>query len=141
MADISSMLLCVYAEARDGVLFVGSGGVTRVVPPTLPAPLGLTLALVVELGHDEIDSAHELLVTVKDAATADQLMRATFEVPVGYADLEPGESLYVPLTVQLCDAVLASYGAHDVHAGVDGGAGRQLTFYTKQQLPTMAAWG
>jgi len=129
MATISSAILCDFAQVREGLLFVASGALTRIFRPSLPAPLGVMVGVVVELDFDEVGATHELVVAVKEAATAHQVGRIQATLHAGASELEPGESLYVPIPVSLHGIELRSYGPHDVQVSVDGGVSTSLTFY------------
>ena len=104
VATISSAILCDFAQVREGLLFVMSGGITRVLRPELPGKLGVKAAVVVEIGPEEIDQQHHVVVAVKHPASAQELARVGTTFQAGGA-LEPGESLYVPLVVDLCDLI------------------------------------
>lgn len=132
VAAISSVLLCDYAQVREGLLFVLSGGITRVYRRTLPAPLGVKAAVVVEIGFAEIARPHQLVVSVKHVGTAQEMGRMTSGFKAAGA-LEPGESLYVPIVVDLASVAVKEYGAHDVQVAVDGAVPAQLTIYVSAQ--------
>src|ERR1700683_4960786 len=71
--EIPTAILGDFAQVREGLLFVSSGGVTRVYHQPdwpLPRPLGLHLGLAVEVGPDEIDKVHEVRVRVVQQSTA-----------------------------------------------------------------------
>lgn len=128
MAAITSVLLCDYAQVRQGLLFVLSGGITRVYRPRLPAALGVKAAVLVEIGFAEVTRGHQLVVAVKHAGTAQEMGRMTSGFRASGA-LEPGESLYVPIVVDLAGVPVREYGAHDVQVSVDGAVPAQLTIY------------
>lgn len=132
MAAISSVLLCDFAQVREGLLFVLSGGITRVYRPKLPGNLGVKAAVVVEIGFAEVGRAHQLVVSVKHAGTAQEMGRLTSGFKAGGA-LEPGESLYVPIVVDLAAVPVKEYGAHDVQVAIDGAVPAQLTIYVSAQ--------
>jgi hypothetical protein len=64
---LTTGLLCDYAQVRQGLLHVVAGGVNRLVRPTFPAPMGVTLALVLELDPFERRTDHEITIRVVDA--------------------------------------------------------------------------
>ena len=132
MAAISSALLCDFAQVREGLLFVLSGGITRVYRADLPGTLGVKAAVVVEIGFAEVERVHQLVVSVKHAGTAQELGRLTTGFQAAGV-LEPGESLYVPLVVDLAAVPVRDYGAHDVQVSVDGAVPAQLTIYVSAQ--------
>lgn len=129
MAAITSVLLCDYAQVRQGLLFVLSGGITRVYRPRLPATLGVKAAVLVEIGFAEVARGHQLVVAVKHVGTAQEMGRMTSGFRAASGALEPGESLYVPIVVDLAAVPIREYGAHDVQVSVDGAVPAQLTIY------------
>lgn len=135
-ARVSSAILCDFAQVREGLLIVASGAVTRLWVPELPRPMGIMLAAVIEVGYEEI--VHELVVSVKEVAKADTVVRMAGGMQANARDLEPGENLYVPIAIDMRGVSVSSYGAHDVHVSVDGQAGQMITFYVKPTAPTAA---
>ena len=51
---LTTLLLCDFAQVREGLLFVSSGGISRVVQGTYPANPRLHLAMVVHLPVDSL---------------------------------------------------------------------------------------
>ena len=49
MLDLSTAVLCDFAQVRDRLLFVASGAVSRLYRRELPSPLGLMVGLVIEV--------------------------------------------------------------------------------------------
>lgn len=129
MAAVSAAILCDFAQVREGLLFVNSGGITRAFAEQVPAPLNMMLGLIVELGPAEAEAAHELVVTVKHVESAGVLARLVGGLQARDAVRFPGEGLYVPLALDLRAVAVTSYGAHDVQTEVDGNVGPTLTCY------------
>jgi len=129
MADISSAIVCDFAQVREGLLFVSSGGITRLRRPSLPAPLGVALAIVVEVPFDQVSATHGVLARVVHVASATELLRTEVGLQANDPTVEPGESLYVPLVVSLHQLMIPELGAYDIVASVDHGVGRRLTVY------------
>ncbi len=90
----------------------------------------MMVGVVVEVRYDEVDLVHEMMASVKEVDTAEELGRITGGFQPG-GELEPGESLYVPITVDFRSLMLKSFGAHDVQVAVDGHLGTHLTFYVR----------
>ena len=51
-------------KCRDGLLFVLSGGITRIMRDSFPAALGTCLALMLEFDTTETDRPHQLEILV-----------------------------------------------------------------------------
>lgn len=117
--DITAALLCDFAQVREGLLFVSSGGITRVIRPEYPAPLGVVLALVVDLDPDEHGEQHRIRVRVIDAH--DEVMwDGTAELGVGQVDAEAGEHLSLPLVVDLRPVALPADGVYRLEVDANG---------------------
>lgn len=133
MARLTTALLCDFAQVREGLLFVSSGGITRLFrPPAFPVPMMVQLALVVEVQPDEMQLAHEIKVNVVHLERAESVADITLgfqlpaELPVG---VQPGESLQLPHVLPLQAVGLPAYGAYDVRVVVDSELPALLTFY------------
>lgn len=136
MAELTAGIVCEFAQVRERLLFVSSGAITRVVHETLPARLGVMLAMVVEVPHDERDRAHDLRVAVYRNDTAQRTFEwvAGFQV-TGYA-AQPGESLYLPfVAAEMGTAPIPVYGGYDIRMSVDGNDGPLLTVYVVDKPP------
>ena len=66
LMDVTTAMLADFAQVREGLLFVSSGGITRCYREQLPAPLGVHLAIVLELDRLEAERPHEVRVVVVD---------------------------------------------------------------------------
>ena len=132
MASLITALLCDFAQVRERVLFVASGGISRVYCPAMPAPIGVMLAVMAQVDADEMDRVHSVLVSITHPETATQIVRIDggFQVGPG-ADVEPGESILVPFVADIRNVGIASYGAYDVKVAVDGGVPTLLTFWAR----------
>ncbi len=117
--DITAALLCDFAQVREGLLFVSSGGITRVMRPEYPAPLGVVLALVVDLDPDEHDQQHRVRVRVIDAHD-EVLWDGTAELGVGQIEAETGEHLSLPLVVDLRPVALPADGVYRLEVDANG---------------------
>lgn len=124
-------MICDFAQVREGLLFVSSGGITRLTRATLPAPLRLSVAVVVEVPAYERNRTHEVRVTIVYADSAEQVGYGIIGFQPQEAEVaDDGESLYVPLVLEIPpEAVTNNYGRHDVRVSVDGCEPRILTFY------------
>jgi hypothetical protein len=120
--DITSALICNYAEVREGLLFIAGGGVTRLVRPEYPAALGICVAVVMEGTEGEVAGIpHDIQLVVRD--TDGQLVA---EVKGGFQagdnlHLEPGELVQLPIAFNLTGVVVPAAGAYDIDVAIDGG--------------------
>ncbi len=131
--QITSALLCDFAQIREGLLFIASGGITRLNVLVFPSPFQLTLAGMVEIYPTEIDQIHEVRISVANAAEAEELGYAVGALkPEVSKGLLRGESIMMPLIVPLSPIILHMPGAHDVRISVDGELAGHLTCYVHQ---------
>src|SRR6476620_11747367 len=98
--DVTTAMLADFAQVREGLLFVASGGVTRCYRDALPAPLGVYLGTVLELDRLEAEQIHQLQVTVVDE-DGQPLAEITGEIQLGATQLMINENLNVPITFDL----------------------------------------
>jgi hypothetical protein len=133
LARIHSAILCDFAQVREGLLFISSGGITRAFREDVPAPLGMALAIVVEIACDELELAHEINVSIKHPESAQVIAGAVGGLQVNEAATNPGENLYVPFVAALQGVVVPAFGAYDVHTAADGKPGPDITFYVAKR--------
>jgi hypothetical protein len=126
--EVVSALVCDAAEVREGMLFLLGGGVTRLFRDSYPAPLGVTLAVVLEMTPAEAGVAHQVVVRIADGDGREiGSMNAALQIG-GVAGLEPGEALLVPMVFALHTVGIPGPGAYDIRVEVDeSGAARTLT--------------
>ena len=123
--DISTALLCDFAEVREGLLFLVGGPITRLWRPQFPAPMSVCVALVLEGTEGEVAGvSHDLHVFVVDAdgrshAEARTSLQAQSQ---GFGELTPGEVIPIPVVVPLLGVPLPEPGTFDVRILLDGGA-------------------
>jgi hypothetical protein len=129
LAKITSAILCDFAQVRQSLLFVMSGGITRRIALSVPTNFNVMLAAIVEVSAIERHQAHEIVVTVRNVNTAAELGRFVVGAQVKSASVFPGESFYLPLVVNLHQLKAPEYGAYDVAISSDGEPGLLLTFY------------
>jgi hypothetical protein len=97
--------------------------------PHVPNRLGVMLAMMVEVTAGEQAQSHELVVVVKRADTAEDVVRAVSAVKVQPTGTFPGESVYVPAVADLRQVPAPAYGPYDVAMSVDDTPGPHLTLY------------
>lgn len=140
-ARLNSLILCDFAQVREGLLFVQSGGLTRLVASQFPAKFACRVACLVYLPPDEAGVGHEMVIKVKSAATAHLVATVKVElhataVPKG---LQPGEGRQMPIVVPLETVVFPGPGEYDLHAELDGEFAGDLTFLVGQRTATTRA--
>jgi hypothetical protein len=107
--EITTALLADFAQVREGLLFVSSGGITRCYREELPAPLGVFLAVVLQLDRVEAERTHEVEVMVVDE-DGGELARIAGEIQLGEPQLLLNESLNLPITFDLRNIPVERFG-------------------------------
>jgi hypothetical protein len=132
---VTTAVLCDFAQVRDGLLCVLSGGVTRIVRREMPAPMGVMLAISFEVPFHERDLVHELAVVVRDPSN-EEIVSVRAGANIRSAPIaEPGEGLHCPVVLDLRLAGVLRHGLHDVMIRVDDEPGSSLAFWVVPQLP------
>jgi hypothetical protein len=120
--DISSALICNYAEVREGILFVSGGCITRLWRTEYPASLGVCVVVVLEGTEGEMAGiAHDIRLVVRnaDGEVAAELNGSLNAGPM--QGLEPGETVQLPVVFNLYGVVIPRADAYDVDIELDGG--------------------
>lgn len=107
--EITTAMLADFAQVREGLLFVSSGGITRCYREELPAPLGVFLAVVLQLDRVEAERTHELEVILVDE-DGGELARIAGEIQIGEPQLLLNESLNLPITFDLRNIPVERFG-------------------------------
>jgi len=118
---ISNMMICDFAQVREGLLTVCSGGITRVSVPVLPAGLGVMVASLLEFGPDDVGPIHEITWRLSHVDGAETVANGTGAIQVTEApSLEPGELMQVPLVIDLRPIAVLASGQFDFKLRLDG---------------------
>jgi hypothetical protein len=130
-ARLNALILCDFAQVRDGLLFVQSGGLTRLAAPQMPARFSCFVAALVYVPPDEAADAHTMLIKVKSAASAEVV--ATINVAMHEntepRGLRPGEGRQLPIVVPLGAVTFSSAGEYDLHVDIDDELAGDLSFH------------
>lgn len=125
-------LLCDAASARENLLFILGGGITRIWRPQLPAPLNVDLGMLFTMHPLEARERHRLAVVLQGAdGNRIAELSAEFGMDPGTLDqieLRPGESLSFPLAIPLRGIGVSEYGSYSIEILVDGGHTESLPF-------------
>lgn len=129
-ARLDALLLSDFAQVREGLLFVQSAGLTRIVTPTFPARFSCHVAAMIYLPPDEATVAHHMVMKVKAAEQATLIATinvALHDRPVP-AGLAPGEGRQVPVVVPLQQVAFPAAGQYDLHVELDDEFAGELSF-------------
>jgi hypothetical protein len=129
--EITTALLADFAQVRDGLLFVSSGGVTRCYRDMLPAPLNIYMAMVLELDRLEAEKVHEVHVVVVDE-DGQQLAEIAGEIQLGATQMMVNENVNVPIVFDLRNIPIERYGNVEVRLYVAREHRRTLPIWVLQ---------
>ena len=134
-ARLDALILCDFAQIREGLLFVQSGGLTRLVSNSFPAHFSCHVAAMVHLPPDEAVDAHTMVMKVKSADTATLVATVNVELhenprPTGLA---PGEGRQVPIVVPVHKISFPMAGQYDLHVDIDDEFAGDLNFRVEQR--------
>jgi hypothetical protein len=129
--EITTALLADFAQVRDGLLFVSSGGVTRCYRDQLPAPLNIHMAMVMELDRIEAEKVHEVHVVVVDE-DGQQLAEIAGEIQLGATQMMVNENVNVPIVFDLRNVPIERYGSVEVRLYVQREHRRTLPIWVLQ---------
>jgi hypothetical protein len=132
--DVTTAMLADFAQVREGLLFVASGGVTRCYRDQLPAPLGVYLATVLELDRMEAEQIHQLQVVVVDE-DGQELAEIAGEIQLGATQLMINENLNVPITFDLRNVPVEKFGSVEIRLYVANEHRRTLPIWVLQSVP------
>jgi hypothetical protein len=125
-------MFCDFAQVREGLLFVASGGVTRSLRDDLPAPIGVFLALVIELDRFESQHQHTIRVSVMDEDGKELAeVNGTFEFgspELLLIDEQPS----IPITLDIRNAAVERYGPVLASIYIDGVLRNGVTLHIMQ---------
>jgi hypothetical protein len=132
--DVTTAMLADFAQVREGLLFVASGGVTRCYRDQLPAPLGVYLATVLELDRMEAEQIHQLQVVVVDE-DGQELAEIAGEIQLGATQLMINENLNVPITFDLRNVPVEKFGSVEIRLYIANEHRRTLPIWVLQSVP------
>ena len=134
MAHVRSAILCDFAQIREGLLFISSGGITRIATPNPPSPIAFHVGGHIEVPAIEHGNTLEVSFKVTSADTARDLWHATMVITTAAdtSSLFPGESTHLPFALAVGPFVPEVLGPHDLKVKIDNQESELLTFYILQ---------
>ncbi|MGD0746747.1 MAG: hypothetical protein ABSB68_02925 [Acidimicrobiales bacterium] len=126
--EVKAGFICDAATVREGLLHVLGGAITRLWRPTMPAPLGVTFAMVLSISENELDIPHQLLFTVNGPDGVIGSGMSGFLAPRPDR-LEEGEDVLAPVVFPI-PLLTNAYGRHSIGVSIDNEpAGRELSCF------------
>ena len=125
---LSAATLCDFAQVREGLLFVSSGGVSQLVGQSFPSPINVVLALsfVVDVTTDT--GRHSVRIGVADG-DGEEVGR-TLGGEIGWDSSGPsGRAAIAHMVLGLAGLELPEPGAHSIRIRVDDKLAAELPLY------------
>ncbi|MEZ5322009.1 MAG: hypothetical protein R2698_08055 [Microthrixaceae bacterium] len=138
MAHVRSVILCDFAQVREGLLFVSSGGITRIAAPTLGSAVQFYVAGEIEVMAHEADLVHNVDVKVNVVDTSTTIWHSHLQIQTNRTNegMFPGESLHIPFACPVGPMPVSAFGPHDLKVSLDDSETEITTFYLLQITPT-----
>lgn len=129
MARVASALLCDAATVREGLLHILGGGITRLHRTEYPAPMQVTLVVQVVLTQVEVGYTHDVMAVIQ-TEDGEVVVQANGHLDAGGPNplLEPGESIVLPLVINLSNVVVNKPGGYSIEIAVDDVHQASITF-------------
>jgi len=127
---LTTLLLSDFAQVRERLLFVSSGGISRVVQTSYPAQPRIFLALVVHLPAGSLGRPHQVRIKLKYPDQA--ALIAQVDVTMNLDEVlgaHPGEGINMPQVIDLSPVVFEHPGQVDVQVSIDDEPAGDLTFW------------
>ena len=117
--DLTTLLLCDYANIREGMLNIVSGGITRIATSSgFPSSIDAHLAMSVYVHPHRIGDTHTGRIILRYPDTVEEIARIEFQFH-GDAQLNPGEGLNFHFALPLQSVIAPRAGQIDVSVTVD----------------------
>ena len=130
---LTTLLLSDFAQVRERLLFVSSGGISRVVQNTFPARPRIFLAMVIHLPAGSLGQPHVVLIKLKYPEVAEVI--AQVEIKINLDEVpgaNPGEGINVPQVIDLTPIAFPHPGQVDVQVSINDEPSGDLTFWMLQ---------
>jgi hypothetical protein len=132
--QITTLTLCDFAQVRENLLFVSSGGISRVVSSNFPANLRLQLAMIIHVPAFEIGNSHKVRARLTYPETAEPVANIDVGVQINEAKgVYPGEGLNLPRVFDLSAIAFPRSGQVDIRVSVDDQPAGDLSFWLLAQ--------
>lgn len=132
-ARLTTLLLSDFAQVRERLLFVSSGGISRVVQTSFPAHPRIYLAMMIHLPAGSLGATHQVQIKLKYPDQAATIVQIDIAISVDTVPgANPGEGINVPQVIDLSPIAFAQAGQVDVQVSVDDEPVGDLTFWMLQ---------
>ena len=122
--DLQTAMLCEAATVRDGLLYILGGGVSTYTVAQYPTPLGVSLAVLIELDYLDQGEPHGFRITLLDAEAC-ELGRAEGEFAT-MVELDLNVVATLPAAIPLAGMTLPAPGNYEIRLEIDGNTRARL---------------
>ena len=127
--DLTTLLLCDYANIREGMINIVSGGITRIGSSIgFPTAIDAHLAMSVYVHPLRVSETHTGRMVLRFPDTVEEIARIEFEFH-GDADLHPGEGLNFHFALPLQGISVPRAGQIDISVTVNEAPIGLLSFW------------
>ena len=127
--DLTTLLLCDYANIREGMINIVSGGITRIGSSVgFPTAIDAHLAMSVYVHPHRVAETHTGRIVLRFPDTVEEIARIEFQFH-GDADLHPGEGLNFHFALPLQGIAAPHAGQIDVSVTVNESPIGLLSFW------------
>ena len=134
--DLTTLTLCDYANVREGMINIVSGGITRIaVRGEFPAQVEAYIAMSIYVQPHRVGEDHTGHVILRFPDTMEEIAR----VDVGFnvnADRNPGEGLFFPLALPLRGIAFPHTGQVDVSVTLNNQPAGLVSFWLSEAPTT-----
>ena len=132
--EVTTAMLADFAQVREGLLFVASGGSPAATGISSRPRSACSWPPVLELDRLEAERLHELHVVVVDE-DGQQLAEIAGEIQLGATQLMINENLNVPITFDLRNVPVERFGSVEIRLYVAREHRRTLPIWVLQSAP------
>ena len=127
--DLTTLTLCDFANVREGMLNIVSGGVTRIATHSgFPTEVESFIAMSVYVQPHRVGEAHNGRVIIRYPDTAEEIARIDFEFNVD-AERNPGEGLFFPFALPMRGIGFPHVGQLDISVSLNDQPAGLVSFW------------
>jgi len=127
--ELTTLSLCDYANVREGLLNIVSGGITRIATHSgFPTEIEAHIAMSVYVHPHRVGESHTGRVILRYPDTATEIVRVEIEFNVD-APRQPGEGLNFPFALPLRGVVFQEQGQVDISVSLNNQPAGLVSFW------------
>ena len=130
--DLTTLTLCDFANVREGMINIVSGGITRIaVHGEFPAHVDSYIAMSIYIQPHRVGEEHNGRVTLRYPDTMEEIARFDFGFNVN-GDRYPGEGLFFPVALPLRGVAFPHTGQIDLSVALNGQPAGLVSFWLSE---------